>query len=81
MTTTTGTGLDALRARYGEAFGTRLPDHIRRLPGTPDGWPGTSATDCVPCWPARSSAPRFMPGAWAASTRGVSSSMIWPACR
>ena len=32
MTTTTGTGLDALRARYGEAFGTRLPDHIRRLP-------------------------------------------------
>ena len=32
MTATTGTGLDALRARYGEAFGTRLPDHIRRLP-------------------------------------------------
>ena len=32
MTTTTGTGLDALRTRYGEAFGTRLPDHIRRLP-------------------------------------------------
>jgi len=32
MTATTGPGLDALRARYGEAFGTRLPDHIRRLP-------------------------------------------------
>ena len=32
MTTTAGTGLDALRARYGEAFGTRLPDHIQRLP-------------------------------------------------
>jgi phenylacetate-CoA ligase len=32
MTTTTGAGLDALRARYGEAFGTRLPDHIQRLP-------------------------------------------------
>jgi len=32
MTTTTGTGLDALRARYGEAFGTQLPDHIKRLP-------------------------------------------------
>jgi len=31
MTTTTGTDLDALRARYGEAFGTRLPGHIRRL--------------------------------------------------
>jgi phenylacetate-CoA ligase len=32
MTTTTGTGLDALRARYGEAFGARLPGHIQRLP-------------------------------------------------
>ena len=32
MTTTTGTGLDALRARYGEAFAARLPDHIQRLP-------------------------------------------------
>ena len=32
MTTTTGTGLDALRARYGEAFGGQLPDHIKRLP-------------------------------------------------
>ena len=32
MTTATDTGLDALRARYGEAFGTRLPDHIQRLP-------------------------------------------------
>ena len=32
MTATTGTGPDALRARYGEAFGARLPDHIRRLP-------------------------------------------------
>ena len=32
MTTATGTGLDALRARYGEAFGTQLPDHIKRLP-------------------------------------------------
>ena len=32
MTTTTGAGLDALRTRYGEAFGTRLPDHIQRLP-------------------------------------------------
>lgn len=33
MTTTTSSiGLDALRTRYGEAFGTRLPDHIRRLP-------------------------------------------------
>jgi phenylacetate-CoA ligase len=32
MTSTTSTGLDALRTRYGEAFGTRLPDHIRRLP-------------------------------------------------
>ena len=32
MTATTGPGLDTLRARYGEAFGTRLPDHIRRLP-------------------------------------------------
>jgi phenylacetate-CoA ligase len=31
MTTTTGTGPDALRARYGEAFGTRLGDHIQRL--------------------------------------------------
>ena len=31
MTTTTGPGLDALRARYGEAFGTQLPDHIKRL--------------------------------------------------
>jgi phenylacetate-CoA ligase len=31
MTTTTGTGLDALRARYGEAFAARLPDHIQRL--------------------------------------------------
>ena len=31
MTTTTGTDLDALRARYGEAFGTRLPGHFRRL--------------------------------------------------
>ena len=35
MTTTTGTGLDALRARYGEAFGTRLPDRITRLPCRP----------------------------------------------
>ena len=32
MTTATGTGVDALRARYGEAFGTRLPNHVRRLP-------------------------------------------------
>jgi len=32
MTTTTGTGLDAVRARYGGAFGARLPDHIQRLP-------------------------------------------------
>ena len=32
MTTTTDTGLDALRARYGEAFAARLPDHIQRLP-------------------------------------------------
>jgi phenylacetate-CoA ligase len=32
MTTATGTGVDALRARYGEAFGARLPDHVRRLP-------------------------------------------------
>jgi phenylacetate-CoA ligase len=32
MTTTTGTGLDALRACYGEAFGTRLGDHLQRLP-------------------------------------------------
>jgi phenylacetate-CoA ligase len=32
MTTATGTGLDVLRARYGEAFGTRLPGHIQRLP-------------------------------------------------
>jgi phenylacetate-CoA ligase len=32
MTATTGTGLDALRMRYGEAFGARLPEHIRRLP-------------------------------------------------
>ena len=32
MTTTTGIGLDALRARYGEAFAARLPDHIQRLP-------------------------------------------------
>jgi phenylacetate-CoA ligase len=32
MTTATSTGVDALRARYGEAFGTRLPGHIRRLP-------------------------------------------------
>jgi phenylacetate-CoA ligase len=32
MTTTTGTGLDALRARYGEAFAARLPAHIQRLP-------------------------------------------------
>ena len=32
MTTTAGTGLDALRARYGEAFAARLPDHIQRLP-------------------------------------------------
>jgi len=31
MTTTTGTGLDGLRARYGEAFGAQLPDHIGRL--------------------------------------------------
>jgi phenylacetate-CoA ligase len=31
MTTTTGTGLDGLRERYGEAFGARLPDHIQRL--------------------------------------------------
>jgi phenylacetate-CoA ligase len=32
MTTTTSTGLDTLRARYGEAFGNRLPEHIQRLP-------------------------------------------------
>ena len=32
MTTITGTGLDALHGRYGEAFGTQLPDHIKRLP-------------------------------------------------
>ena len=32
MTTTSGTDLDALRARYSEAFGTQLPDHIKRLP-------------------------------------------------
>ena len=32
MTTTTDTGLDALRARYGEAFAARLADHIQRLP-------------------------------------------------
>ncbi len=32
MIATTGTGLDALRMRYGEAFGARLPEHIRRLP-------------------------------------------------
>jgi phenylacetate-coenzyme A ligase PaaK-like adenylate-forming protein len=32
MTTATGTGVDALRARYGEAFGARLPDHVGRLP-------------------------------------------------
>jgi phenylacetate-CoA ligase len=32
MTATTGTGLDALRARYGEAFAARLPGHIQRLP-------------------------------------------------
>jgi phenylacetate-CoA ligase len=32
MTTTTGTGVEALRARYGEAFGTALPGHIQRLP-------------------------------------------------
>ncbi|HEY6309847.1 MAG TPA: hypothetical protein VIY52_03440 [Streptosporangiaceae bacterium] len=31
MTMTTGTGLDALRARYDEAFDARLPDHIQRL--------------------------------------------------
>jgi phenylacetate-CoA ligase len=31
MTTTTGTGLDALRARYAEAFRARLGDHIQRL--------------------------------------------------
>jgi phenylacetate-CoA ligase len=32
MTTTTDTGLDALRARYGEAFAARLPGQIQRLP-------------------------------------------------
>ena len=32
MTTTTGTGLDTLRARYGEAFAAKLGDHIQRLP-------------------------------------------------
>jgi phenylacetate-CoA ligase len=31
MTTTTDAGLDALRARYGEAFAARLPAHIQRL--------------------------------------------------
>jgi phenylacetate-CoA ligase len=31
MTTATSTGLDALRARYGEAFDARLPDHVQRL--------------------------------------------------
>jgi phenylacetate-CoA ligase len=31
MTTTTGTDLDALRARFDEALGARLPDHIGRL--------------------------------------------------
>jgi phenylacetate-CoA ligase len=31
MTTITGTGPEAVRARYGEAFGTRLPDHVQRL--------------------------------------------------
>ena len=31
MTTTTDTGLEALRARYGEAFAARLPGHLQRL--------------------------------------------------
>jgi phenylacetate-CoA ligase len=32
MTMTTGAGLDALRVRYGDAFGALLPDHVQRLP-------------------------------------------------
>jgi phenylacetate-CoA ligase len=31
MTSATSTGLDVLRARYGEAFGARLPDQLPRL--------------------------------------------------
>jgi phenylacetate-CoA ligase len=32
MTTASATDLDALRARYGKAFDTRLPGHMQRLP-------------------------------------------------
>jgi phenylacetate-CoA ligase len=35
MTATTDTGLDVLRARYGEAFAARLPGHIQRLSWEP----------------------------------------------
>jgi phenylacetate-CoA ligase len=36
MTTATETSLGVLRARYGEAFGTRLPGHVRRLSWDPE---------------------------------------------
>jgi hypothetical protein len=81
MTTTTGTGLEALQARFGEALAGHLQRHIERRPWDA-GRLAAHQRERLRALLARAAAgSAFHARRLAGSTRHGSSSPSWPACR